>query len=153
MQTQRAHTIFELIVVVAILAALALVAVPRLQFGVQRKWQAEAVARKIVADLYRTRSLAIANAATNGFGYTLQMLGPDPHTGYQIQKRPAGQVVESFTIDSDVAVSSPGNPLFMFAPLGNLSLGSGTTLTVVGGGKSWTVTVTAGTGLVKCQEN
>lgn len=151
MQTRKAHTLVELIVVVAILAALALVAVPRLQFGALRRTQASTVARKIVTDLRLTRRLAISDAATNSKGFELAMVGSGSYTGYEIENADTKETVASHTIDSGIACS--GDNKFGFGPLGDLSDQGHTQLTVSAEGRTFTITIVPATGIVKCVEN
>lgn len=151
MRQQKAYTLFELIVVVLILAALAFVAVPRLQYAAVHRQQAEAVARKIITDLRRVRSLAVLHAADNNVGFVLNMTGSPPYSGYQIVNLSDSSVIDSHTIGSAVACS--GGSQFKFGPLGNLISGSGTQLTVSAQGKTCTVTIVSATGMVKCVEN
>jgi len=137
----------ELIIVVAIIAIMALVAVPRMQFGALRRKKAEVAASKIVTDLRHTRLLAITNAAENVDGYSLNMTGGAPYSGYEIRNRQTSEVVDTYSIDSEV--SCTGGSQFNFGPLGNLLSGSGTTVTVSSEGKSFSITIISATGMVK----
>ena len=148
MNGQRtAYSLAEVIMVVLILGALAFIAVPRLNLAALYHKQAHTVAKKIVTDLRRTRSLAIANAANNNAGFRLQMTGSSPYTGYQITDVNSGSTVDSQSIDSHI--SCAGGSQFTFGPLGNLT-GGGTQLTVTGQGRTYTITVISGTGIVEC---
>jgi hypothetical protein len=140
--------------VVVIIAVFALVAVPRLDYAIVKRYKAETTAKKIVTDLRRVRGLAVANAANNSAGYGLLMLPPSPHTGYEIvETGPPPITVDLLTIDSDVSVTCPVGATFRFGPLGDLQLGSGTEITVSAEGKSFTITVVSATGAIKCVEN
>jgi Tfp pilus assembly protein PilE len=141
-------TLAELIIIVSIVAALAVIAVPRLQFAAVYHKQAEATARKIVTDLRRTRRLAISNAATNTDGFKLKMSELAPYTEYHIENESTKQTVDSHTIDS--AVTCTGGGEFLFRPLGNLSDASDTELIVSASGKTYTITVVRATGAIKC---
>ena len=77
---RTAYSLAEMIVVVLILGALSFIAIPHLNFAALNHKQAHAVAKKIVTDLRRTRTLAIANAANNTAGFTLSVSG----SSYQI---------------------------------------------------------------------
>ena len=147
----KAFTVVELLLIVLFLGIFAAIAVPRLRFATLHGKQADTVARKIVTDLRRTRTLAISNAAKNTAGFRLQMVGSPPYSGYQIVDANSGSVVDSQTIDSKITCS--GGTTFQFDPLGNLKAGSGSQLTVAAGGKTFIVTVISATGAVKCQEN
>ena len=150
----RAFGLVELIIVVMWLGILAAIAVPRLNRAAISKNKAQTTARKIVADLRLTRRLAISDAANNTQGYELQMVAPPPYASYEIIDCSSPlTTVDSHTIDSDVSVTCPTPPLFIFGPLGNLKSGSGTEITVSAEGRSFTVTLNSATGTVKCVEN
>ena len=148
-----AYTIVELIIIVLFLGALAAIAVPKLNFSTIFKQQADGLARKIVTDLRRTRRLAISDAATNTDGFALNMTGSSPpgYTGYNIVDANSDETVDSHTIDSDVTCT--GGDEFQFGPLGNLLSESDTELTVSVPPKTFTITITSATGMVKCTEN
>jgi Tfp pilus assembly protein FimT len=150
-QKRTAYSLVELIIVVIFLGALAAIAVPRLNFSAITKQKADTTAWKIVTDLRRTRSLAISNAADNTAGFALNMTGSAPYSGYQIQNLNTSTVVDSHTIDSNI--NCTGSSQFKFGPLGNLLTGSGNQLVVSASGKTFTITLTSATGMVKCTEN
>ncbi len=150
----KAFSMVELIIIVAIVAALTFIAVPRLGFTALRRKQAGTVAKKIVTDLRRTRRLAISDAANNTDGFALNMTGGSPYTGYEIVNlKPPSATVDSHTIDSDI--SCTGGATFQFGPLGNLKAESDTQLAVSPSGKTFTITITIieATGTVKCTED
>ena len=148
-RSQKAgFSLAELIIIVLILGVLSLIAVPKLQFATLRRQKADTVASKIVTDLRFTRQLAITNAAENTTGYQMNMTGGGPYNGYDIVNSETFEIVESYSIDSDI--SCTGGNLFKFGPLGNLLSGSGTQLTVSSEGKSFTITIVSPTGMVKC---
>ena len=151
MKRRAGFTLTELLIVAAILSTLALVAVPRLQFGAISQRKAETAAQDVVMALRRTRSLAILYAATNSTGYGLQITNTSGTTGYQITDLSSSSVVDSRTLDS--AVTCSGGQSFQFGPLGTLNQGSASTLTISAGGRTCTITIVAGTGLVKCTES
>ena len=144
-------TLVELIMVVMFVGILAAVAVPRLNFSAISKQKADAAAMKIVTDLRRARRLAISDAATNTSGFALNMTDSSPYTGYEIENLDTAAIVDSHTIDS--AVSCSGGSAFNFGPLGNLLAGSDTQLTVSASGKTFTITITTATGMMKWTEN
>ena len=144
---KKAFTLAELIIVVALIGIMAIVAVPRLHFGAIRKKKAETVASKIATGLRLTRRLAITNAAENTDGYSLSMTGS--FTGYDITNLATSEVVDTYSIDSDVSCN--GDAQFEFGPLGNCT--SGSTLDVSVQGKSFTITVNSVTGMVKNTED
>jgi Tfp pilus assembly protein PilE len=146
---RKAYSLAEMIVVVLILAALSFIAIPRLNFAALHHKQANTIAKKIVTDLRRTRTLAISYAANNTKGYRLQMVGSPLYTSYQIVDVNSSGTVDTQTIDSPI--SCTGGSLFNFGPLGNLLTGSSTTpITVSSEGKTYTITVISATGIVEC---
>lgn len=146
---KKAITLVELILIVLFLGILAAIAVPRLNFPAITRKQVETVARKIVTDLRRTRSLAISDAAENTDGYALNMTG-SPYTGYKIVDLSDSSQVDSHTIDSDITCT--GGASFQFGPLGNLLAESDAQLVVFAEEKTFTIKITSATGMVKCTE-
>jgi Tfp pilus assembly protein PilE len=147
MSMKRAgYSLAEVIIVVLILGALTFIAVPRLNFGALRSRQAWTVAKTLVTDLRRTRTLAIVNAATNTTGFSLQISG----SNYQIIDDSNSATIDSLTIDSHI--SCAGDTQFLFGPLGSLRTGSGTGLTVSSDGKTYTISIVSATGIVKCTD-
>ncbi len=140
------HTLVEVITVVLIISFLACVAVPRLNLGALSGARADAVVRRIVTDLRRTRSQAILEAARNPAGYALVMSGAGSYDGYQIVDRRNGAVVAEHAIPADVQCH--GGPRFEFEPLGNLSAASGAQLTVATEGKTYSLRIVRATGAV-----
>jgi Tfp pilus assembly protein PilE len=148
---RRAFSLVELMLIVVILGVFAAIAIPRLDYGIVRRYKAEATAKKILTDLRLTRSLAISDAATNSKGFEFSMLGAGPYTGYEIENSDTKATVISHTIDSDVSVT--GAAKFKFEPLGCLQTGGDLQLTVSADGKSFTITVFMVTGVAECVEN
>lgn len=147
---RRAFSIVELIMVVLFIGILAAISVPRIDFAIISKQKVDTVAQKIVADLRRTRRLAITSAANNSTGFGMQMTGSSPYSGYEIENLDTHQVVDSLIIESDISCTGHNN--FEFGPMGNLT-GSDFQLDVESQGKSFTITVTVATGMIKCVEN
>jgi Tfp pilus assembly protein FimT len=147
---RAAYSLAEMIVVVLILGAMAVIAIPRLNLTTLYSKQANTIAKKIATDLRRTRTLAISKAVNNPSGYKLQMAGSSPYTSYQIvDSNVAATVVDTLTIDS--GISCTGGSLFKFGPLGNLLTGSSATpITVSSDGKTYTITIITATGIVEC---
>lgn len=150
-KNEAGYSLVELIIVVIFLGIFAVVAVPRLNYAIISKQKADTVARKIVTDLRRTRSLAISDAASNSEGCELKMVGAAPYTAYEIENSDTGETLDSHTIDS--SVSCTGDNKFEFGPLGNLKAGSGSELSVSADGKTYTITIVPATGAAKCAEN
>ncbi len=147
----EAFSLVELIIIVAIVAALTFMAVPRLGFTALRRKQADTVAKKIITDLRRTRRLAISDAANNTDGFALNMTGGSPYTGYEIEDLSTSTIITNGTFSIDSAISCTGGASFQFGPLGNLT-GGGTQLIVEAEDKTFTITVISATGTVKCTE-
>ena len=146
---RAAHSLVEAIAVIMILGILTFIAIPRLNLSTFRNKQANAVAKQIVTDLRRVRTLAISYAANNTKGYNLQMIGSSPYTSYNIVDANSGSAVDTLTIDSPI--SCTGGSTFKFGPLGNLLSGSSASpITVSYGGKTYTITVISATGIVEC---
>jgi Tfp pilus assembly protein FimT len=150
-KTKNGYSLTELIIIVIFLGVLAAIVVPRFNFAIIAKQKADCLARKIVTDLRRARSLAISNAADNSDGFALYMTGPGPYTGYQIVDLNDLSEVDSYSIDSDV--NCTGGSEFQFGYLGNLKTGSDTQLTVYAEGKTLTIDIVPATGMVKCSED
>lgn len=146
----RAFSLVELIIIVLFIGILATISVPRIDFAIISKQKVDTVARKIVTDLRRTRRLAIADAANNSKGFEMQMTG-SPYSGYVIENLETNEIVDSLTIDPDI--SCTGGLKFNFGPMGNLLETSDSQLDVAVQGRSFTITVIAATGMVKCVEN
>ncbi len=150
MRKKTAFSLIEVLVIVSIVAMLLYIAVPRLKFDTLGRYKADTVARKIVTDLRRTRSLAVSDAATNNQGFELQLLGSSPYTSYKIVNRDTSATVETFTVDASVGVTSSSGSLIKFGPLGNVLPGSSTQITVAAEGRTFTITIISATGAVKC---
>jgi type II secretory pathway pseudopilin PulG len=148
---KEAYTIVEMIIVMLFLAAFAAVAVPRINFSAVTKRKADALARKIMTDLRRTRTLAFSNAASNTEGFGLYMLGSSPYSGYEIRNIATSGVVDSHSITT--GISCTGGATFKFGPFGDLLAGSDTSVTLSAEGKTFTITIIAATGMVKCIES
>ena len=151
MISKKGYSLVELLIAVVLVSILAAIAVPRINFSITTAKGAEATAVKISTDLRRARGLALSDAAGNASGYRLGMNGSSPYTGYDIVNLDTSAVVESHQFDAGINVSN--GSVFDFGPMGNLLGGSGSTIDVSGGSKSFTLTITTATGMVKCVEN
>ncbi|MGA2172518.1 MAG: type II secretion system protein [Sedimentisphaerales bacterium] len=138
------YSLIEVIMVVLIIGALTFIAVPRLNFAALYHKQAHAAAMQVVTDLRRTRTMAISMAATNPTGFTLERSG----LSYQIIDDSNGVAVDSQTIAPQISCGD--GTVFSFGPLGNLRTGSNNQLTVSAEGRTYTITVISGTGIVEC---
>jgi len=152
-KNETGYSLVELIIIVIFVGIFAAIAVPRFNFAVISGQKADTVARKIVTDLRRTRTLAISDAASNTKGYELKMVGSVPYNRYEIENIDTHATVDSHTMDSGITISCTDGHRFRFGPLGNLKSGSGSELIVSAGGKSYTVTIIPATGTVKCVED
>jgi prepilin-type N-terminal cleavage/methylation domain-containing protein len=150
--TKTGYSLVELIIVVMLLGILAVITVPRLNMAIVSRQKADAVARKIVTDLRRTRGLAISDAANNSQGYELKMVGSVPYTAYEIENMDTHETLDSHTTDG-ITINCPAGHEFKFGPLGELKSDSATELSITAEGKSFTITINPATGMVKCIEN
>jgi Tfp pilus assembly protein FimT len=147
---RNAFSLLELVVIVSIVGILLYIAVPRLKFDTLGGYKADTVARKIVTDLRRTRSLAISDAANNTQGYELRQTSSPK--GYEIINLNTSATVDSHTIDTDIGVTWVGGSGFAFGPLGN-QLNATSTLAISAEGRVFDITVVQATGTVKCVKN
>lgn len=150
-KTRAGFGLVEAIMVVLFIGILAVVTVPKLNMAVISKHKAEATAKKFVTDLRRTRALAISHASTNAEGFGVEMNGPDPYTGYSIVNQQSNLPLDSHTIDTTILCT--GGQRFIFGALGSLKPTSDSQLTFSSSGRTFTITITAATGMVKCTEN
>jgi Tfp pilus assembly protein PilE len=147
-KSRKAFSLAELILIVLVIGVLTAITIPKMQFATLRRQKAEATAKKIATSLRLTRRLAITNAAVNVSGYALKMKGVSPYFSYEIVNLKTSEVVDSYSIDSEV--SCVGGSNFEFGPLGNLLAGSDTQAAVSADGKSFTISIVPATGMVKC---
>jgi Tfp pilus assembly protein FimT len=147
----RAFSLVEAIVFIMLIGIVAVMTVPRLNFAAIPKQKARCAARKIVADLRRTRRLAISDAANNPDGFELRIIGGSGHFSYEIVDLNTSLTVDVHTIDPEVSCSN--GDTFQFGPLGNLKDGSATELNVYAEGTTLTITIVPATGTIKCAEN
>jgi Tfp pilus assembly protein FimT len=148
-RVRRAFTLAEVVLIVLFMAVFAVIAVPRFNYSAVRRNEADCLAKKIVTDLRRTQTLAISNAAVNSSGFAMNMTGGSPYSGYEIEDLSDSSEVDSHTIDPD-EVSCTGGSNFQFGPDGALKAGSDSSLTVSAEGKTYTISITAATGMVSC---
>ena len=150
-KNRTGYSLIELVIIVIFIGIIAAIAVPRLNLSATSGLKADALAGKIVTDLRHSRRLAISDAALNPSGFTLNMTGGEPYEGYEIKNLQTSETIDSHSIDSNI--SCTGGEAFQFGPLGNLKASSDTQLLISDSGKTFTVTITAATGTVKCEEN
>lgn len=151
MGNRRAFTFVELLVVVMISGILTAVAIPRFHFGLVHRSRAEVAAWDIVSALRRTRSLAILNAATHPDGYGLNIQTIGENSTYQIVDLGTFIAVDSHMLDSGIL--HVGSQVFEFSSLGALKDTSDRVLTLSTTDTTFTISVVAATGTVKCVES
>ena len=151
MKQNKGHSFVELIFVVVLISALAMIAVPRINFSITTAKGAQVLAKKITTDLRRTRQLAISDAASNTDGYQLRMNGTSPYTDYDIVNLNTSATIDSHEITSDISCTNGAT--FSFGPMGNLLAGSDSQIDITGADADYTLTITSATGMVKCVEN
>jgi len=144
----RGHSLIELITVVLIVAVLTCIAVPRLRMTAVRGVRAEAVARKIAADLRLARARAILEPTQRATGCALVMTGSEPYSGYQLVRAGDAGVTAIHALPREVRCT--GGRRFEFDSLGALTDGSDAELRVSAEDRTLTITVQRATGMVKC---
>ncbi len=138
--TAGGFTLIELLLAVAVLAILAGIAIPRMDWGVIGKADARTSARGFANYLKLARSLAITNAADNTSGYKVVVSGL--FTSYSIINAGTEDVVKG-PIEIPEGVTCTGEGEFAFTTLGELTQGSGTlTLEFSSSGETTVVSVT-----------
>lgn len=129
----------ELILIVAILAILVSIAIPRVGWDTMGKVQAETAGRQFGNYLKLARSLAITNAGTNSSGYKIVLSGD--FTSYSIINDDTSETVKG-PIDIPEGVTCSGDSQFHFTTLGQLQSGSTSALQFSKAGDTTTATVT-----------
>ena len=150
-EKRTGFSLVEAILVVLFIGVFSAIAIPKFNQAVISKYKSEVAAKNIVTCLRRARGLAISNAATNTDGFSLNLTGSDPYTGYEIVNLKTSEILDSHTFDSKVTVTGTASD-FDFGPLGNLT-STYTQITVSAEGKSFTITIIPATGIVKCTES
>ena len=116
-------SLIELVLVVALLAVLTSIAIPRIGWETMDNAQVETAARQFSDYLKLARSLAITHASSNGEGYTVALSSSQPYT-YSLSNADTSVVVKG-PIELPEGVSRSGDLTYQFTPIGGLS-GSGT---------------------------
>lgn len=140
-------SLIELVLVVALVAVIAAIAVPRFDANILGKVSSMAAARELAGDLRLCRTKAVTEASTNPSGFAIKMTGSSPYEGYKLVNRGTGKSVVTKTFAD--GITAKGHSEFRFGPLGSLVGGSGTKLTLTGGGKDSHLNVTAANGSVR----
>lgn len=149
---QTGYTLIEVVMVVVLLGVMTAVALPRLNFAVVRQSVARAEARRLVADLRRVRSMALRDAAINNKGFEMVMESSGVCTGYEVCNLDSHATLYTYVFDDDVTVTA-GTDKYDFGPLGDLTKGQGTEITVASEALSFTISFVATTGAVILTEN
>jgi prepilin-type N-terminal cleavage/methylation domain-containing protein len=149
---KNGFTFVEIVVVVLILGVMTAVTIPRLHFGAIYQRESDIEARRLVADLRRIRSMALRDAATNSKGYEVVMNNTGVTTGYRIDNLNSHDTLDTYTFDSHVTVDA-GGIKYSFGPMGNLTKGQGTEITVSFEDTSYTISFVASTGTVILTED
>ena len=152
---RNAHTLVELALVVAIMAVMAAVTIPRLNWNITRRKTVDQVAHKLVGDLRKTRSMALRDAATNDIGFALRLVGDGAgFTGYVIRDLKNSIAVYTTTFDSGVDITLTGIiQRFAFDPVGALQGNENRQIRISGDDKAFTITFVLATGAIKWQED
>lgn len=115
-------TLAELILIVALLAILVGIVIPRIGFDALGKAESETAARQFSDYLKLARSLAITHASSNSAGYEV-VLSPS-YTSYKVIDANSLEDIKG-PIDIPQGVACSGDSEFHFMPLGDLPQGSG----------------------------
>jgi len=145
---RKGFTLIELIIVVLIIGALTFIAVPRLIMATVTLGRTNTSAERIAAAIRHCRTLAISKALNNPQGFELDITDAN----YTIFNVRTGDVNETGTIPADVNCTKNGDGRFQFGPFGDRTDGTGS-LTVIGGGKTYEISVVKSTGMVQCTKH
>ena len=113
-------TLVELVLVIALLAILMSIAIPRIGWGTMGKVQAETAAKQFSDYLKLARSLAITHAGSNSEGYEVVLSPSTPYTYSLINSSDTSEVVKGPTALPE-GVSRKGDRTYQFTPLGTVS--------------------------------
>jgi prepilin-type N-terminal cleavage/methylation domain-containing protein len=149
---QNGYTLVEVVMVVLLLGVMTAVTIPRLNFAVVRQSEARAEARRLVADFRRVRSMALRDAAINNKGFEMVMESTGVCTGYDVDNLDSHDTLNTYVFHDDVTVDA-GNLKYCFGPLGDLTKGQGTEITVTSEALSFAISFVATTGAVILTEN
>jgi prepilin-type N-terminal cleavage/methylation domain-containing protein len=135
-------TLIELILVVALIAILASIVVPRAGWGAMGIVQVKTTGRQFSDYLKLARSLAITHASSNSQGYKMVLSSSQPYTYSLSNAAPPFDVIKGpIALPPDVNCS--GDKTFQFTPLGNLSVTQTLTVSFSKGGEATVVSVTS----------
>jgi len=137
---RTAFSLVELILIVALLAILVSIIIPRAGWDTMGKVQSETTARQFSNYLKLARSLAITHASSNSSGYKVVLSGP--FTSYSVINAGTSETVKG-PINIPEGVTCSGSSEFHFTPLGQLQGGGTLTLQFTKSGDTTVVTITA----------
>lgn len=132
--------LLELVLVVALLAILVSIAIPRLGWETMGKAQAETAGWQFSDYLKLARSLAITHASSNSDGYKVVLSPSQPYT-YSLINADTSDVVKG-PIALPEGVDCSGDRTYQFTPLGNLSVSNELSVQFSKSGDTTVVTVT-----------
>jgi prepilin-type N-terminal cleavage/methylation domain-containing protein len=132
--------LIELVLVVALLAILVSIAIPRIGWETMGKAQAETAGRQFSDYLKLARSLAITHASSNSDGYKVVLSPSQPYT-YSLINADTSDVVKG-PIALPEGVDCSGDMTYQFTPLGNLSVSNELSVQFSKSGDTTVVTVT-----------
>jgi prepilin-type N-terminal cleavage/methylation domain-containing protein len=112
-------TLIELVLVVALIAILASIAMPRSGWETMDKIQVESTGRQFSDYLKLARSLAITHASSNSRGYRVVLSRRRPYT-YSLINSDTSEVIKG-PISLPEGLGRSGDRTYEFTPLGNLS--------------------------------
>lgn len=135
----RGFSLIELILIVALLAILVSIAIPRVGWETMGKVQAETSARQFSDHLKLARSLAITYAGANSNGYRVVLSGG--FTSYTIINGGTSQTVKG-PVETPEGVVCSGASNFVFTPLGQIQGNATLTLQFSKSGDTTVVRVT-----------
>ena len=134
-------TLTELLLIVAILAVLVSIAMPRVGFTAMGTIQSDIAGQEFGGYLKLARSLAITHASINDQGYKLTLSPSSPYTSYSLVDANSSGIVKG-PINIPTGVTCTGDSEFSFTPLGRLQGGSALTLQFTKSNDTTTVNVT-----------
>jgi len=113
-RNRAAFTLVEILFVIVVIGIVAAVVIPRSGRGDFYEYHiVQTTARQMVADLRLARRLAISHGSTNSSGYSFDLTGGSPYTGWRILDESDSSVVgEAKTIDPAVRVTGISNVAF-----------------------------------------
>jgi prepilin-type N-terminal cleavage/methylation domain-containing protein len=148
MMVRKGLTLVELIIVVLVIGVLAAISVPRLNYAAIQRQDVRGTAAELVANIRKTRSIAITHAVESPNGYAW-IISNGAYGIYPLNAGgQPGLAIETSEVNENISCS---DAVFKFTPLGTLILDSDSGLTVSGQGISFNITLIPATGMVEWQ--